>query len=65
MDYALGFLAGMYFTILCIWTQLIVRENKRKAQDYPPRWSPGELGHLLKFRFRDPRDELLFKIQWA
>ena len=33
MDYALGFLAGMYFTILCIWTQLIVRENKRKAQE--------------------------------
>jgi heme/copper-type cytochrome/quinol oxidase subunit 4 len=32
MDYALGFLAGMYFTILCIWTQLIVRENKRKAE---------------------------------
>jgi hypothetical protein len=35
------------------------------AQDYPPRWQPGELGHPLKFRFRDPRDELLFKIQWA
>jgi hypothetical protein len=35
------------------------------AQDYPPRWAPGELGHPLKFRFRDPRDELLFKIQWA
>lgn len=35
------------------------------AQDYPPRWAPGELGNPLKFRFRDPRDELLFKIQWA
>ena len=35
------------------------------AQDYPPRWAPGESGRPLKFRFRDPRDELLFKIQWA
>jgi hypothetical protein len=35
------------------------------AQDYPPRWAPGESGRPLKFRFRDPHDELLFKIQWA
>jgi hypothetical protein len=35
------------------------------AQDYPPRWAPGELGRPLRFRFRDPRDELLFKIRWA
>jgi hypothetical protein len=35
------------------------------AQDYPPRWAPGESGRPLKFRFRDPKDELLFKIQWA
>jgi hypothetical protein len=40
-------------------------EHLGTAQDYPPRWSPGELGHPLNFRFRDPRDELLFKIQWT
>ena len=35
------------------------------AQDYPPRWAPGELGYPLKFRFRDPRDEMWFKLRWA
>jgi hypothetical protein len=39
--------------------------NLGLAQDYPPRWQPGEMSRPLKFRFRDPHDELLFKLTWG
>jgi hypothetical protein len=35
------------------------------AQDYPPRWQPGDLGHPLRFRFRDPADEVWFRLHWG
>jgi hypothetical protein len=40
-------------------------EHLGTAQDYPPRWSPGELGHPLNFRFRDPADEVWFRLHWG
>jgi hypothetical protein len=39
--------------------------NLGPATDYPPRWEPGELGHPLKFRFRDPKDRIMFMLRWA
>jgi hypothetical protein len=35
------------------------------AQDYPPRWQPGDLGYPLRFRFRDPADEVWFRLRWG
>ena len=40
-------------------------EHLGTAQDYPPRWAPGELGHPLNFRFRDPADEVWFRLHWG
>lgn len=40
-------------------------ENMGPATDYPPRWQPGDLGDPLRFKFRDPRDELWFKLRWG
>lgn len=40
-------------------------KNLGPATEYPPRWEPGETGHPLKFRFRDPKDELLFTLKWG
>jgi hypothetical protein len=36
-----------------------------RAQDYPPRWAPGDLGRPLRFRFRDPQDEVWFRLHWG
>jgi hypothetical protein len=40
-------------------------ENFGPGLEYPPRWESGELGNPLKFRFRDPYDEILFLLRWA
>ena len=40
-------------------------ENLGPATDYPPRWEPGELGHPLKFRFRDSKDKIMFILRWG
>lgn len=40
--------------------------NLGLASQYPPRWEPGgPMGNPLEFRFRDPLDELLFKLRWG
>jgi hypothetical protein len=38
--------------------------NLGPATDYPPRWEPIGLGNI-KFRFRDPRDEVWFRLVWG
>ena len=37
-------------------------ENLGPATDYPPRWQP--VGNMA-FRFRDPKDEMWFKLRWG
>ena len=37
-------------------------ENLGPALDYPPRWQP--VGNLA-FKFRDPKDEMWFKLRWG
>ena len=39
-------------------------ENLGPATDYPPRWQPISIGQA-QFRFRDPADEMWFKLQWG
>lgn len=40
-------------------------ENLGPGLEYPPRWQMGEIGSPLKFRFRDPADEVWFKLRWG
>ena len=39
-------------------------ENLGPATDYPPRWQPIGIGQA-RFRFRDPADQLWFKLRWG
>jgi len=39
-------------------------ENLGPATDYPPRWEPIGIGNP-KFKFCDPRDEILFLLRWG
>lgn len=39
-------------------------ENLGPALDYPPRWEIIGLGNI-KFKFRDPKDEMWFKLRWG
>jgi hypothetical protein len=39
-------------------------ENLGPARDYPPRWWPVDLGRG-SFRFRDPADQLWFRLRWG
>lgn len=39
-------------------------ENLGPATDYPPRWWPVDLGRG-SFRFRDPADQLWFRLRWG
>lgn len=34
------------------------------AQDYPPRWQPIGIGNPT-FKFRDPQDEVWFRLRWG
>jgi hypothetical protein len=38
--------------------------NLGPARDYPPRWEPIGIGNP-KFKFRDPQDEVWFKLRWG
>ena len=38
--------------------------NLGPATDYPPRWQPIGIGQA-RFRFRDPQDEVWFKLRWG
>jgi hypothetical protein len=41
-------------------------ENLGPATDYPPRWAPtGTAIGNAGFRFRDPQDEVWFKLRWG
>ena len=39
-------------------------ENLGPATDSPPRWWPVDLGRG-SFRFRDPADQLWFRLRWG
>lgn len=39
-------------------------ENLGPGLEYPPRWEPIGTGPT-KFRFRDPADQLWFKLRWG
>ena len=41
-------------------------ENLGPATDYPPRWQPIVIGiSQSTFRFRDPADEMWFRLRWG
>lgn len=40
------------------------RENLGPGLESPPRWEPIGIGNP-KFRFRDPADEMWFRLRWG
>jgi len=39
-------------------------ENLGPATDWPARWEPTGIGNP-KFKFRDPKDEVWFRLRWG
>ena len=46
------------------YTYAFCEKNLGPATDSPPRWWPVDLGRG-SFRFRDPADQLWFRLRWG